>query len=247
MGAYEVSQGQYLEFLNDLKSKGEMDLYNKCYPDSVLIKSHEPDFFSGELYLLFFHHPSMINYPVSGITHDAAKMYCDWLTEKYNLDSKRKFKKVIFRLPSSAEWENAARGGRTRQPFPWGGPYLRNRDGNFLANFRRVGDERISVDPKTNQLIVMQGLEYEDPYYGGIAGGLNDRSLIKYVIDAYYPNDYGLFNMSGNVAEMLLNPEKVAGGSYADTGYDIQVTSRKDLRGPANHIGFRVLMQVLED
>lgn len=54
MGAYEVSQGQYLEFLNDLKSKGEMDLYNKCYPDSTLVKSQEPDFYLMESYYTFF-------------------------------------------------------------------------------------------------------------------------------------------------------------------------------------------------
>jgi sulfatase modifying factor 1 len=242
MGTYEVSQGQYLEFLNDLQKKADLETYNKCYPDSVLIQSQEQDYFSSISYYDFFHHPAMANYPVSGITYDAANAYCQWLSEKHNDNPKRAFKHVNFRLPTSEEWEYAARGGRSKQPYPWGGPYLRKKDGSFLANFRRIGDESITVDAVTNQLVVIRA----DEDFGGVAGGLNDAYQMKCVINAYQPNLYGLYNMSGNVAEMLSMSDQVAGGSYFDTGYDIQVSSRKTMKQPSNKIGFRVLMQVME-
>jgi gliding motility-associated lipoprotein GldK len=75
-------------------------------------------------------------------------------------------------LPTEHEWEYAARGGHDLAPYPWGGYYTRNAKGCLLANFKPG-----------------RGNYPED-------GG---QYTVK--ADAYFPNDYGLFNMSGNVAE----------------------------------------------
>jgi gliding motility-associated lipoprotein GldK len=77
-----------------------------------------------------------------------------------------------FRLPTEHEWEYAARGGRELAPFPWGGYYVRNTKGCLLANFK--------------------------PGRGDYPA---DGGLYTVKADAYFPNDYGLYNMSGNVSE----------------------------------------------
>jgi gliding motility-associated lipoprotein GldK len=200
------------------------------YPDTLAWIHDFTYSFNDPLTERYFWHPAYDHYPVVGVNWLQAKAFCVWRTELYNnanTGKRRSTAGVEFRLPTEAEWEWAARGGNELSPYPWGGPYTRNEKGCFLANFKP-----------------MRGNYIDD-------GGL--RTLI---VGHYPPNDWGLYDMAGNVAEWTnsaydpasynfswdMNPnytynakpddppamkrKVIRGGSWKDIAYYLRVTTR---------------------
>jgi formylglycine-generating enzyme required for sulfatase activity len=83
----------------------------------------------------------------------------------------------------------------------------------------------------------------------GVAGFNNDNADITAPVKSYEPNTFGLYNMSGNVAEMLFEKGKTKGGSWLDSAEAMKIASNgkfAQYSQPCPAIGFRVFMEVLE-
>ena len=232
----EVSNAEFRLFLKDLKDKGRMDEWKAYYPDTTgWAKGGNGTQPYKEYY---FSHPSFNHYPVVNVTYEAAKAYCSWLSAQYAGSKKQPFGAVSFRLPTQEEWMKAASSGKDDgRRYPWNGLYLRNNRGEYLCNFRRIPDESITRMAGNPPFTIVND--------GGsqVAGGLNKQVFITAPVNSFFPNDIGLYNVCGNVAEMLDEKGVAAGGSYDDTGYDIRIQSTKQYSGAKSDIGFRVLMQ----
>ena len=121
---HEVSNGEYLEFLNELKQK-DTSLSKQMLPDTLVWR--EKSSYLEPFVEYYLRHPAYSNYPVVGVTHEQAEFYCKWLTERYMKESKRKFKNVEFKLPTIEQWTYAAKGGLDNSPFPWEGFSMQNK------------------------------------------------------------------------------------------------------------------------
>ncbi len=188
------------------------------------------------------------NYPVVGVNWHQAVAFTHWRTNLWRSERERNklYFEGSFKLPTEIQWEYAARGGRTEAPYPWGGPYLVNKKGCYLANFK--------------------------PQRGNYAA---DGGLYTLPVDKYWPNDFGLYNMAGNVSEWTsstyfgtayqtvadVNPEVayqlkendpqwmtrkvVRGGSWRDVAFYLQNGTRDyEYADTAKaYIGFRCVYQ----
>ena len=144
------------------------------YPDTLCWVRDFTYSFNEPLARMYFWHPAYDNYPVVGVTWKQATAFCVWRTNLLNAALAQNRQPFVhdYRLPMESEWEYAARGGLDHSMYPWGGMYTRNRQGCFLANFK--------------------------PLRGNYA---DDGGLTTLAVGSYQPNEFGLYDMAGNVSE----------------------------------------------
>jgi len=219
-------------FRND-KSKRRSDFILRdtvaIYPDTLVWLSDFAYAQNEPMVQGYFSHPAFANYPVVGVSWRQARAFTVWRTrfnESYKV-SRRLPIRAEYGLPTEAEFEYASRGGRHGNSYPWGGPYIRNAKGCLMANFKP-----------------------------GRGNYIDDGGAFTVNAKSYFPNDFGLYNMSGNVSEWTssaydesastfvhdLNPtfnyeaksedaevlkrKSVRGGSWKDIGYFLQNSAR---------------------
>lgn len=229
MDETEVTNADYREYLQWLKRvySDYPKLYQQALPDTLVWRGALA--FNEPMTEHYLRHPSYNDYPVVGVTWIQANQYCDWRTDRVNEDMLIKegflsedpnqsgannfntdaylagqYKGVAariedglffpkYRLPTEAEWEFAALGFlakdelvENKRIFPWRSKFTRYEEktkmGYFMANFvRGRGD------------------------YMGISAPLNDAYPFTSPVKSYLPNDYGLYDMAGNVNEWVLD------------------------------------------
>lgn len=220
------------------------------YPDTLVWLSDFTYAANEPMVENYFSHPAYRNYPVVGVTWRQARAFTVWRT-RYNdayKDSRGLPHRAPYKLPTEAEFEYAARGGRLGTDYPWGGPYIKNAKGCLMANFKP-----------------------------GRGNYIDDGAAYTVSVRSYFPNDFGLYNMAGNVAEWtssafdesastfvhdlapsleyeakpgdapVLKRKVVRGGSWKDVGYFLQNSTRTyEYQDTAkSYIGFRCVTHYL--
>lgn len=248
MQTTEVSNIEYKTFLFDLlirndragflKAKPEQSLWNTIY-DKKIGKYFEDFYFSDKTFN---------DYPVVNVSREGAELYCKWLKEESFMlaDEKNMVKEEdldmlynrSYSLPTAKDWAYAAEGGKIGNDYPWDGPFMRNSKGIYLANFC-IQKEKEKLGPSTSTNYTSAGV--------GLGAG---QEALTQRVDAFKPNAFRLYNMSGNVAELVLDDSTkqllTKGGSWNSSLEELKIKSNQSVKGngasPAH--GFRPVINI---
>jgi len=206
MSKYEITNGQYCEFLNTTQPKvvdgvvyGRLDegnrfpYFNTSPTDPFSQIAYDQNPFGRYIYSVRMKGRSdMSSDPVVCVSWYGAVAYCNWRSQKegkgscYNLSTWAcDFRKNGYRLPTEAEWEYAARGGLSGKRFPWGDT-ISHDQANYYS-YWEGGKPVYSYD-----LSPKEG--YHLTWNDGIFPYTSE-------VGSFPPNGYGLYDMAGNVWE----------------------------------------------
>lgn len=233
MDETEICNIHYLEYLFAIQKDSSAEFYEAALPDTTVWAQEMS--FNDAYVQQYLRYPGFRFHPVVGTSWVQANDYCTWRTAVVNNDlankankskgskkgvgglggKKKGETKVVasantgsrpaietgyilpdYRLPTEAEWEYAAKAligtqyldenQSNQRIYPWDGPSMRQnrgrKQGNMLANYKRGRGD-----------------------YAGIAGKLNDGSITPQDVYGYPANDFGLYNMAGNVNEWVMD------------------------------------------
>lgn len=174
----------------------------------------------------YFRHPSFNSYPAVGITHQQAETFCRWRTQAVNqmlTQSKTAnypFRKVLYRLPTNEEWELAAADGLDLYSYPYGLVSLYDKKGRILIH------------------------TYKQP----VSRGEHTSSVKIYTSSttAFYPNSKGIYQLQGNVSEMIADEGIAKGGNFTWPADSARVNQKHFYTKPQEWLGFRCVCEIIE-
>jgi len=231
----EVSNLSYKEYLSDLKKNNQMEAYTLALPDTA--KWHSKYAYTDKYVDYYFAHPAYRNYPVVNVSKAQAEKYCEWLSEVWR--KKTGNESIVFRLPTRAEFLRAANGSSIERPYAWNSPYLQRLDGQAQCNFMAIGAGAISRD--TTGKLIVQDFEFDYMAFPNY-----DSADLTAPVRSFWPNEYGIYNLNGNVSEMISEGNIAVGGDWHSPGYDIRNQSTKKFTEANPMVGFRPVMTFVE-
>lgn len=194
--------------LNDIADRSSFIMKDRVlvYPDTLCWIADFTYSFNEPWTQMYFWHPGFDEYPIVGVSWKQATAFCIWRSNLLNnfLQAEHQPFAMDYRLPTEAEWEYAARGGIKAGVYPWGGYYTRNNRGCFVANFKPLRGRYV-----------------------------DDGAAATTIIASYAPNDYGLYDMAGNVSEWTSSAFDES--SYAYT-HDFNPTYKYNARPDESHV-----------
>lgn len=175
--AYFSDDGEIIRETITRPLTGDFDFINtyivNVYPDTTCWINDFDNAYNEPYARMYFSHAGYNNYPVVGVSWEQANAFSNWRTDFLRRSiGKENIYIEPYRLPTEAEWEYAARAGNSESPYPWEETLPYDERGCFYANFKPMDGDYV-----------------------------RDGHIITSPVGTFAPNDFGLYDMAGNVSE----------------------------------------------
>ena len=229
MDVTEVRNIDYREFLYWLRRKYQNDepyIITKELPDTLVWRTYGS--YNDELSGTYFSSSTFSNYPVVGISYSQALDFCKWRTERVkeflkNAGGKKQktgmpdnISDLYYRLPTVAEWEYGAYAGLDSILHPFGYEFLDDSTRLNIVNVKR-------------------GEEYNP---------LGQSGYMPWSCGSSDKNQFGFYDMIGNVAEMTSENGTCKGGSWNHFLEVSRIFYNLPYTTPSSWLGFRCVCVV---
>ncbi|MFY7965730.1 MAG: formylglycine-generating enzyme family protein [Chitinophagaceae bacterium] len=220
----EIGNVHWREFeywLKDVAKDSISSLQN--LPDTTVWITYNSSLSPYENY--YYRHPAFNYYPVVGVSFEQANAYCKWRSDRVNeIFAKGPHlnpfpgKKYRYRLPTIAEWENAAED---------------------------LDSIMISMKDKRKGIVSLKNLA--NIYKGDTAIELKNAEVYTAQVDSYKPNKFGIVNMIGNVSEMTTDRGIAKGGNFLLPIEKCKIKSEQHYAKPQAWLGFRCVCEIVKE
>jgi formylglycine-generating enzyme required for sulfatase activity len=240
--AYELSNLDYRIYESWVLATFGEQVYQKCLPDTSVWRSQA----GGEVFAKNYHrHPAFDNYPVVGLTYEQVTEYAKWRSDRVSeiiLTKKNILKKEGEPFKNEAALKKyvealdkmkdiALPQYRLLTPEEW----------SFYATANAPSDYGIDENNKKIQAARKEALPLFN-YHVGAEMKKNDPLLSP--VNAFLPNNFKLYNMVGNVAEMTATKGVSKGGSFIHNLEDCKISKDIAYEKPENWLGVRFVAVV---